>query len=144
MVSCVKRHLVHHYHLYQQQQKWLSSIYIQRIPTTHSNHLSNIFWKTFMGLKLKEFFHSNAQKNKIFNRWNDNIYTLSNAQSFPICKFCVVGCMAVSWSCKMSFDEGMARDTFVIKRFDVTEVVNGLNKNTTKEQKSNIFFHLYV
>jgi len=44
----------------------------------------------------------------------------------------------------MSFDEGMARDTFVIKRFDVTEVVNGLNKNTTKEQKSNIFFHLYV
>ena len=138
MVSRVKRHLVHHYHLYQQQQKWLSSIYIQRIPTTHSNHLSNIFWKTFMGLKLKEFFHSNAQKNKIFNRWNDNIYTLSNAQSFPICKFCVVGCMAVSWSCKMSFDEGMARDTFVIS-FLMWQTLS-MDWTKTQQKKCNIFF----
>ena len=144
MVSCVKRHLVHHYHQYQHNKRAHNAY--QTI--IHIHLCIKILFKVFMRLKMfwnwKNSFITSCTKEKIFNQWNDNIiHSLKRPIIYNLlCIYFVL--VAASWSCKMSFDEGMARDTFVIKRFDVTEVVNGLNKNTTKEQKSNIFFHLYV
>ena len=114
--------------------KWTSTTVSLRPSSFHGP----MFWNW------KNSFITSCTKEKIFNQWNDNIiHSLKRPIIYNLlCIYFVL--VAASWSCKMSFDEGMARDTFVIKRFDVTEVVNGLNKNTTKEQKSNIFFHLYV
>jgi hypothetical protein len=115
----------------------------EHITHTKKNHLQNllkileIFYMGLNATSLRNFFITSHKRYKIFNRWNDNIilFQIPNHLQFVRCVYVV----AASWSCKMSFDEGMARDTFLLQKFWCDR---GLSMDWTKTQqkKYNIFF----